>query len=261
MTTEKRIQILSRLDFERQTIVYPGVTRSTDAGVIWDVSADGKSCEIAYSSCGAGELDDVIRRQIWLAREGRYPLEWKVYGHDQPENLGERLVAAGFEAGEKEAFLVLRADTASLERFGDLARTDVRRVTGQEGLRDYQVIREEVRGKSCAEEIERYRVMLSEHPKNMSLYVAYSDGEPAACGRVYFHEGSRFAGLYGGSTRERFRKRGLFTQLVAARVREALDREVIYICVDALPTSEPILRRRGFESVTYTRPFTFSGYE
>jgi predicted acetyltransferase len=64
----------------------------------------------------------------------------------------------------------------------------------------------------------------------------------------------RQAVIYPG-TRERFRKRGLFTQLVATRIREAMSRGVAYVCVDALPTSEPILRKRGFEIVTYTQPF------
>ncbi len=97
--------------------------------------------------------------------------------------------------------------------------------------------------------------MVENHPNNMSVYITYVDGEPAACGRVYFHESSRFAALYGGNTRERFRERGLFTQLVAVRVREAVSRGIVDICVDALPTSEPIFRKCGFEIVTHTQPF------
>ncbi len=183
-------------------------------------------------------------------------MEWKVYGHDRPHCLGERLAAAGFEAGEKETFMVLPASHESVGRF-DAGHSDIRRVTSKEGLRGYQVIREEVFGRSCEQEIEQYRLMLEKHPNTLSVYVAYVDGEPAACGRTYFHESSRFAALYGGNTRERFRRRGLFTQMVAVRIREALDRGVAHVCVDALPTSEPILRKRGFESVTHTQPFRF----
>lgn len=244
------------LDWERQTIVYPGVTRYSDIGAIREMSADGKSGEVVYSPCSEGEVDRVIEHQIQAARRERYELEWKVYGHDQPRCLGERLTAAGFEAGEKEAFMVFFANETSLNRFG-VCSGDIRRVTGKKGLGDYRTVLEEVRGRSCKNEIERYGSMLESHPSNMSVYVAYVDGEPAACGRVYFHEDSRFAGLYGGNTRERFRKRGLFTQMVAVRLREALSRGIVNICVDALPTSEPILKKRGFEIVTHTRPFQF----
>ncbi len=254
MEVREQREILNLLDRERQTVIYPGVTRFSDRAVVRDVSADGKSCEIAYSSCSESEVDRVIEHQIQAARSACYGLEWKVYGHDQPHCLGERLAAAGFEADAKEAFMVFLATDDSLDQFG-VCRSDIRRVTSEEGLRDYQTIREDVCGKSCEKEIEQYAFLLKNHPDNMSVYVAYAGGEPAACGRIYFHEDSKFAGLYGGNTRERFRRRGLFTQVVAARIREALSRGIVNVCVDALPTSEPILRKHGFERVTHTQPF------
>lgn len=257
MRAEDKTAIMELLDFERQTILYPSMTRFSDPEVIRDISEDGESGEIVFSSCSKSTVDQVIAEQIQNARSGQYELEWKLYGHDKPDCLGERLVAAGFEAGEKESFMVFLASDASLANFG-VVNDDIRRITDREGLRDYQIIREEVSGESCAKEIERYGSMLENHPDNMSVYVAYIDGEPAACGRMYFHQDSKFAGLYGGNTRERFRKRGLFTQIVAVRIREAMSRGIVNISVDALPTSEPILRKRGFESVTYTQPFYFT---
>lgn len=242
------------LDLERQTVVYPGVTRFADEGVVRDVSADGKMGEIVYSSCTEAEVDRVIDHQVRAARSAGYELEWKVFRHDQPPCLAERLMAAGFEAGDRELFMVFRAGADALTRF-DLYSCDIRRVTDEEGLEDYQAIREEVSGRDCGGEIARYIPMLQDYQDSMSVYVAYVDGEPAACGRVYFHPDSQFAGLYGGNTREKFRRRGLFTQIVAARIREAMDRGITSICVDALPTSEPILRKRGFHGVTYTQPF------
>jgi hypothetical protein len=258
MKTEERQEILNLLDLERQTVLYPGVTRFADGEVVRDVSADGKSGEIVYSSCAEDDVDRVIEHQIQAARSERYELEWKVYGHNRPRCLGQRLTAAGFEAGAQEAFLVFRAGHEALDRFG-VCHSDIRRVTSREDLRDYQVVREEVCGKGCEGEIEQYGFMLEQHPNTMSVYVAYVGGEPAACGRIYFHQSSRFAGLYGGNTRERFRRRGLFTQMVAVRIREALHRGVANVCVDALPTSEPILRKHGFERVTHTQPFCFFG--
>ena len=257
MNAEERRDILALLDFERRTVLYPGVTRHREGEVVRDVSADGKSGEVVYSSCAEGEVDQIIERQIQTARSERYELEWKVYGHDRPTCLGKCLAAARFEAGEREAFLVFFASDEALDRFG-VCRHDIRRVTGSEGLEDYRVIREEVRGRSCDTEIERYKFLLEHHPDTMSVYVAYVGDEPAACGRVYFHQSSRFAGLYGGNTRARFRRRGLFTEIVAVRLREALGRGIVNVCVDALPTSEPILKQHGFQNVTYTQPFRLS---
>ena len=254
MNPEEKAEILDWLDLERRTVVYPGVKRIVEAGVIKDISADGKGCEVVYSSSNAEDVDRIIAHQIETARSLRYALEWKVYGHDQPSYLAERLTSAGFEAGDKEAFLVFRADLESLDQFGT-RDSDIRRVTTKEALNDYKIISEEVLGESCARQVEQYWHMLENYPENLSVYVTYIDGVPAACGRIYFHEASRFAALYGGQTRERFRKRGLFTQVVAARIQEALDRGITHLCVDALPTSEPILRGCGFEFLTYTQPF------
>ena len=120
---------------------------------------------------------------------------------------------------------------------------------------DYQKICEEVYGKNVEKQIEQYRFMMENHPDNLSVYVAYVDEEPAACGQIYFHQDSQFAGLYGGQTRVPFRNRGLFTQLVATRIREAFNRGIVNICVDALPTSEPILSKLGFKAITYTQPY------
>ena len=258
MNTKHQREILSALDFERQTILYPGVTRFSDKGVLRDVAADGKSAEIVYTSCAADEIAQVIDEQIQIAENSAYELEWKVYGHDQPPSLGEHLAAAGFEADAKEAFMVFRATPESVAQFGP-GQSEIRRITSRDGLKDYQTIVEEVRGEHCGQEIAQYAFLLENHPSNLSVYVAYAEGVPAACGRVYFHENSRFAGLYGGNTRERFRKRGFFTDIVAVRLREAFGRGIGMVCVDALPTSEPILRKHGFERVTDTRPWLWKG--
>ncbi len=258
MTLDKRREILKMLDHDRQAMVMPGSTWVVERGLIREMMNGGKVGLIAYSRCPEVELDEIIRGELEKARSAGYELEWKLYGHDLPENLAQRLTAAGLSPGEREAFMVFSATPESLSRFGP-GGGDVRRVTDEKGLQDIQLIVEEVHGRSQAERVEQWRETLEQHPESMSLFAAYMDGEPAACGRIYYSQGSRMAGLYGGQTRERFRKRGLFTGLVRARLQEALERGFLTISVDALPTSEPILRKRGFEIVTYTQPFCFPG--
>lgn len=255
MNAEQQRKILDLLDLERQNIVFPGVTRYFGNGVVRDLSEYGRNCEIVYSSCFESEVDQMIKQEAETARESGYTLEWKVYSHDQPQCLGERLVSAGFEADAEEAFMVFYSDKKSINNFG-VVDQDIRKVTDRNGLEEYRTIIEEVREKKCDKEIDQFASMLHNYPNNMSIYIAYVNGEPAACGRVYFHEDSSFAGLYGGNTRKRFRNRGLFTQLVAVRIQETERRGIGIISVDALPTSESILRKRGFEIVTHTQPFS-----
>ena len=86
-------------------------------------------------------------------------------------------------------------------------------------------------------------------PGYLSVYVAYVDETPACAGWIYFEKG-HFAGLWGGSTLEAYRGQGLYTALLAARVREARARGVPYLTIDAGEMSRPIVARHGFQTIT-----------
>jgi predicted GNAT family acetyltransferase len=105
-------------------------------------------------------------------------------------------------------------------------------------------------------ESHRLGIMLRERPKSLSIRVVYVDGEPVSSGRIHYGHSPEVAELVGGRTVPTHRKRGLFSALVAARLREAAGRGCRYIFVDALPMSEPILTKLGFATLTSTRPFT-----
>src|SRR3712207_4921427 len=47
-------------------------------------------------------LDELIARQVAVFRERGQRFEWKYHGHDLPESLPDRLVAAGFAPEERE---------------------------------------------------------------------------------------------------------------------------------------------------------------
>lgn len=249
-------EILSLLDHERQGLLNIGITRIKTSHLVREISADGKTCEIVYSQNTEEEIDRVIANETATARREKYDLEWKLYGHDQPQNLGVHLEKAGFIPDESEAFLVLRVeeDPGSLRQ---IAGCEIRRISSNEGLDDVRKISEEVYNRSFESQIRLFQTLIRDHPESMCVYVAYVNGEPAAYGRVYFNAQSKFAGLYGGQTRVPFRNRGIFTQLVKTRVKEAYDRGIRNISVDALPTSEPILKKLGFRYITFTRPYRF----
>lgn len=55
----------------------------------------------------------------------------------------------------------------------------------------------------------------------------------------------------GASTVERFRRRGLYTALLATRAREAQRRGYRSLTLDASSMSRPIVARHGLELLTY----------
>ncbi len=247
-----RSDILAVLDAERRAMGTP----SPSGDVVVERTEEGSECRIVFASCPAEEIDELIRRERDAAVAGGYSLEWKYYGHDTPVDLPERLVAAGFEAEEEEEeVLVLPLDEASLATFGDVDRYDIRIVRDERDLADYAEVSREIGRRNVEEERRALALKLKESLNEMSIHIAYVDGEPVACGRVYFRTGGSYAELTGGRTKTTHRRQGHFTALVASRLQEARDRGRTHAFVDALPTSAPILRKQGFQFVTRTRPF------
>ena len=245
--------ILKRLDFERRST---GET-SLQGEVVRERSLDGSECSIVYSHCTTTqEVDEVIHHEISLAEERKYILEWKVYDHDTPLDLKDRLLAAGFEPGPVESLMVLPVKEEALAAF-EAPAYDLKHIDDSAGLDDVAAISRETGRTDADDEKRRLALTLRDAPDQMSVYVAYIDGEAVACGRIHFKGNSEFAELYGGRTKTTRRNQGLYTALVAARLKEALERNRKYIVVDALPTSEPILRKRGFQFVTHTQPFVY----
>jgi hypothetical protein len=220
------------------------------------MSPDGSVGLIAYSHSTDDEVDEVIRGEVSRAEAQGYELEWKVYGHDAPASLEARLLAAGFEPEPVESLMVLPANEETLAAF-HAPPYEVRRVHDAAGLEDVAAISREIGRSNVEAEQDRFARILRDTPDQMRVYVAYDGGEPVACGRIHFSPGSEFAELCGGRTRTTHQRQGLYTSLVAARLREIIERGRTYALVDALPTSEPILLKRGFQRLTSTRPFIY----
>ena len=245
--------LMAALDAERRVLGIPA-----DRGdVVRELAADGSGCRIVYSRLGADETDAAIDAEKALADAGGYPLEWKVYGHDAPADLGARLIAAGFVAEDVEQVLTLPVDDATVAAFTGQEH-DVRRVVDDSGLADYAEIAREIGRDDPMGERRQLAAILHTVPDAMSIHIAYQDGEPVACGRVHYSTGRMCAELAGGRTRTTHRRRGLFSAVVGARLAEARERGRTLAVTDALPTSEPILTRGGFRVLTSTQPFVYT---
>jgi N-acetylglutamate synthase-like GNAT family acetyltransferase len=176
--------------------------------------------------------------------------------HDGPPGLTEELAAAGFEADDMETVLVLELDDSALLAF-DAPEYEIRTVHDAAGLADLATISTQLGRNGVAAETRRLEAMLRDADPPVSIHVAYVDGQPVACGRLHYGRTAGVAELAGGRTVTTHRRQGLFTALVAARLREAAEHGCRLVFVDALPTSEPILTKRGFTPVTSTQPFLY----
>ena len=210
--------ILKRLDFERRSTGEPCL----QGDVVRECSLDGSECFIVYSHCTTTqEVDEVIHNEISLAEERKYILEWKVYDHDTPLELKDRLLAAGFKPGPAESLMVLPVKEEALAAF-EAPAYDLKHIDDSARLDDVAAISREIGRTNVDDEKRRLALTLRDAPDQMSVYIAYIDGEAVACGRIYFKENSEFAELCGGRTKTTRRNQGLYTALVAARQRKPL---------------------------------------
>jgi len=165
----------------------------------------------------------------------------------------DRLRRHGFDIGPLEAVLVL--DLSGAPAWVDAPPADeVMRLERVEQVALYRAVAEEALGKDYAMTAGQLADAIRAGDRGHLGYIGFCDGEPASIGRLYTHPDSHFGGLYGGATIERFRSRGQYRAVVAARARDARDFGAKYLTVDALPTSRPILERLGFVHVTDTWP-------
>jgi hypothetical protein len=100
-------EILSRLDSERQTIPDPDTTLERTQGVIRGIAKLGNRNAIVYSSFSAEESERIIESEIDYFNRLARGFEWKVYRHDEPADLLERLRQRGFTIGTEEALMIL----------------------------------------------------------------------------------------------------------------------------------------------------------
>jgi hypothetical protein len=87
------------------------------------------------------------------------------------------------------------------------------------------------------------------------LWVAEVGGRMISAGRLEPVPNSDFAGIWGGSTLEEWRGRGIYRALTAARARSALAIGRTWINSDSTEYSRPILERSGFVKVSTTTPY------
>lgn len=182
--------------------------------------------------------------------------EWKTRGHDAAPGLIEALTARRLVADEEESVMIGPAEALA----GHEAPTGVtvRRVRTESEVRAAEAAASAVFGsppeieQRMADELVR-RVLSG--ADDLEMWVAEAGGEIISSGRLEPVPGTPFAGIWGGSTRADWRRRGVYRALTAARARSAMERGVRHIHSDSTEDSRPILERSGLVRVTTTTPY------
>ena len=224
----------------------PGQRIEIVAGV---VRSRGSSNTILYA-VGRPASAALVAEQAAYFRACGEEVEWKLYAHD-PADLSEHLAASGFEPGDRETLMVLE-----LSAHGPPAgpgHVEIRRVSGDDELATYARVTGEAFGTSARVASAAFALRLFGPNADTIASIAYSDGIPAAAGRLELPRGRPFASLWGGGTHPDQRKRGIYRALVAARATLAHERGYRFLTVDARETSRPILEGLGFIAVSAIR--------
>ncbi len=206
-------------------------------------------------------LDTLIEETVAHFRDDTTvaSFEWKSRGHDLPADLGERLVAHGFEAEPQETVMIGEASLLAADV--PLPEGVVVRRVGEGGdLRDdvtrMLAAQEAVFGGGRGPSVDSALAELARG--DSESWIAEVDGQVVCGGRLTVVPGTEFAGIWGGSTLPEFRGRGIYRALVAARARAAVARGVRYLHSDCTDMSRPILERSGLRAVTTTTPYVWT---
>jgi GNAT superfamily N-acetyltransferase len=214
----------------------------------------------AMVECPEGLGDDPdawIRRQLEFFTERGQSVEWKTYGYDEPADLPERLVRAGFTAEDPEVVLLGRcADLVhDVELPPGVRLTEP--TTEDQWARVGELV-EAVWGREGVDISAALRAEQEARPDLMTTTVVedVETGQAVSYAILRMTEGTEFCGLWGGSTLPAWRRRGLYRALVSHRAAAALERGYPLARVDTSPDSRPILIRLGLHAVADTRPYT-----
>jgi hypothetical protein len=253
-----------RADFDEQvrrntTTLRPGVAeyRAAD-GVLCELAVPGQgmSC-ICWSDLDENGADQAIAGQVDFFRRRGEAFEWQLLGYDQPADLGQRLVRAGFVPDEEEVLL-----------FGETAAV-ARDVPAPEGIRLVEVhdeagveaatsTQEDLLPGSARRARHVNRLLAGLADEHVALVLAMAGDEPVCSARIAFGPGTEFAGLGSAATRTGWRGRGIYRAVVAYRARLAAARGLRHLRVETTTMSRPILRRLGFEPVTTTTTYVWT---
>jgi GNAT superfamily N-acetyltransferase len=214
----------------------------------------------SFIRCRPDEVDSVITEVAASFAARALPLMWVLDPETEPANFAEFLVARGFSPdphAPESAVMVMPV----AQRFD---ATPIAGLEMSDGLADLQTFRqvdavnaEAFEGRIVDDDppylaqLDR-RIRNQRSAANRRVILATIDGEPAGSAGLSLHPPDG-AILNGGAVRPKFRGRGIYRAMVAARVEMARSAGVAGLAVWGGPMSAPILERMGFQKVGWRR--------
>ncbi len=249
-------ELLAIFDREqRRDVVFPNARREVMPRVIRHIPLEGMAggCFVLYSQLDETNADAAIEEQIAYFERLGCDFEWKHYDHDTPADLLQRLAARGFEIEEVEAVCVLDLADAPAFYWQPVAH-DIRRITDPERLADVAAVHDAVWPENAGPLAQLLAQEMAHDDEAIHVYVAYADAAPVCSAWIRFHTGTQFASLWGGSTLPAYRKRGIYSAMLAVRAQEARRRGFRFLTIDASPMSRPIVEKHRFRLLTFSHP-------
>ncbi|MET7826112.1 GNAT family N-acetyltransferase [Streptomyces sp. NPDC005386] len=236
----------------------PGARIERAGRVVRQVGAEGGWNGVIWSDLDGTNADAAVAEQIRHFTGLGLDFEWKLYGHDRPEDLGRRLQAAGFTAQPEERLMIAELGDLTLDAEPPEG-VSLLPVTDRAGVELVAEVHQQAFGTDGTRLRHQLLAQLTGDADTVVAVVALAGDVPVSAARMELLPGARFAGLWGGGTVEAWRGRGIYRALVAHRARVAADRGYRYVQVDASSQSRPILARLGFQPLTTTTPYVYEG--
>ncbi len=227
----------------------PGMVREALPDVARYTAISGSIRYVLWFDFDAAHIDTVIAREEADARLHAKVLCWRVHASDRPEGLAAALVKQGYVADPDAvqhfaAVADLRA--AAMPKQTD-PRITVRALTTPEALLAQHTVWSEV-----WPEDDHARYLSDDQHKMRSgdtatrYWAAFDGDEPIGAASLVHPPACPFALLIGGSVRARWRGRGVYRALLAARFEAAHAMGVSTLAVDASAYSAPVVAKMGF---------------
>jgi len=258
VTALDRAELLARFDRARGRDDFDGAPTERDGPVVRvDYPHGGLIATPSDTGLRGADLDALIVRQRDAFAARGIQVEWKTYAYDEPADLTTRLEAAGFVPEERETVLVGPVDALG----GHPAEVDgvvIRETTDPVDFAAIGTLHSAVWGEDwswIAQDLGDRAARVG--PEGFRVLVAEADGRLVSAAWLVMRAGTEFASLWGGSTLEAYRGRGIYRALVARRAALARDAGFAYLQVDASDMSRPILERLGFVALTTTTPYVY----
>ena len=215
---------------------------------------------VAWIRCGAADADDVIAEVRSIFKRHRLPLMWILDPDTKPSDFADRLAAHGVlpePHAPQVAVMILPSDAhLNAETSAGIEMHDA--LSDFELFRQADAVNAEAFGERPRDTIPDQLAALERRRQNQlaagnrRVLLATIDGEAAGSAglTIYAPHG---AIITGGAVCEKFRGRGVYRAMVAARLEMARHAGVAGLSVWGGPMSAPILSKLGFAKVGWRK--------